>query len=287
MRIIDFHCHLFSGLGINELKDSYFKDFKGYGFYERLVKNLREIPTIQTSNIMEKTIYHAKKAKIDKIVLLPLSKRENKRVFEWSKAAPEFFIPFYNPPEKANPNEKIEDIVIEDLNKFDFKGFKIMLSFREKKLGDKILYPALEVAQEHDLIVLFHAGYPPPGTFKKILSNSNPIQVENIIHSFSKLKIVIAHMGFPWTGVAIALAVQYPNVYLDISNLTYMMPNHLKTLLIQAKELIGLDKILFGSDGFVPEMLELTTKYFKNVDFLLKEDVDKIMGLNSAKLLNI
>ena len=94
-------------------------------------------------------------------------------------------------------------------------------------------------------------------------------------------------MGFPWTDVAIALAVQYPNVYLDISNLTYMMPNHLKTLLIQAKELIGLDKILFGSDGFVPEMLELTTKYFKNVDFLLKEDIDKIMGLNSAKLLNI
>ncbi len=282
---VDFHCHLFSDLDVREVNYTLFKEFKGYGFYERLLQNLKEIRTVSTSNIIEKTLYHAKRAGIGKIVLLPVNKKENEAVHDWAGIAPDVFIPFYNPPEKATSNDKIEDIVISDLHELNFKGFKIMLSFRGKQLDNKILFPSLEIAQENDLPVLFHAGYPPPGTFKKVLTYSNPVHVENVLHSFPKLKIIIAHMGFPWTDVAIALAVQYPNVFLDISNMTYMMPNHLKNLLLQAKELIGTDKILFGSDGFVPEMLELTMNYFKDIDFLSPEEIDKILGENGARLL--
>jgi len=94
-------------------------------------------------------------------------------------------------------------------------------------------------------------------------------------------------MGYPWVDNALALAVQYPNIYLDISNMTYMMPNRLKDFLVYAKELIGLDKILFGSDGFVPEMIEIAVNYFNNVNFLTKEEIDNILGLNAQKLLKI
>ncbi|MHA1803488.1 MAG: amidohydrolase family protein [Promethearchaeota archaeon] len=284
---IDFHCHLFSDLDIEQLKSRVFKDFKGYGFHDRLMQNLEHIPSINTYNMIEKTLYHAKKAGLDKIVLLPLSKKENELVKEWCRVEPRVFIPFYNPPEKATPNETIEDILLADFHEIQFKGYKIMLSFREKNLDDKIIYPALELAQEQDLVVLFHAGYPPPGTFKKVLSHANPIHLENIIHSFPKLKIVIAHMGFPWTDLTLALAVQYPNVHVDISNMTYMMPTHLKHLLLQAKELIGTDKILFGSDGFVPEMLELTVNSFNNINVLSNEEKEKILGGNAAKLLKL
>ncbi len=284
---IDFHCHLFSDLDIEQLKSRVFKDFKGYGFHDRLMQNLEHIPSINTYNMIEKTLYHAKKAGLDKIVLLPLSKKENELVKEWCRVEPRVFIPFYNPPEKATPNETIEDILLADFHEIHFKGYKIMLSFREKNLDDKIIYPALELAQEQDLVVLFHAGYPPPGTFKKVLSHANPIHLENIIHSFPKLKIVIAHMGFPWTDLTLALAVQYPNVHVDISNMTYMMPTHLKHLLLQAKELIGTDKILFGSDGFVPEMLELTVNSFNNINVLSNEEKEKILGGNAAKLLKL
>ncbi|MHA1723688.1 MAG: amidohydrolase family protein [Promethearchaeota archaeon] len=284
---IDFHCHLFSDLDNEQLKSRIFKDFKGYGFYERLMQNLEHITSINTSNIIEKTLYHAKKAGIDKIVLLPLSKKENELVNEWVKAEPSIFIPFYNPPEKVNSHETIEDTLMADFHEIHFKGYKIMLSFREKRLDDKILYPALELAQEKDLVALFHTGYPPPGTFKKVLSHANPIYLENIIHSFPKLKIVIAHMGFPWTDLTLALAVQYPNVHVDISNMTYMMPNHLEHLLLQAKELIGTDKILFGTDGFIPEMLELTVNSFNNTSVLSNEEKEKILGGNAAKLLKI
>ena len=94
-------------------------------------------------------------------------------------------------------------------------------------------------------------------------------------------------MGYPWVDIAIALAVQYPNVYLDISNLTYMMPNRLKELLIRVREIIGLKKILFGTDGFVPEMIEIALNYFDAVDFLTEEEIRGIMGLNVKSILNI
>jgi len=54
-----------------------------------------------------------------------------------------------------------------------------------------------------------------------------------------------------------ALAVQYPNIYLDVSNMTYMMPNRLKDFLLYAKELIGLDKILI-------EICKLHREFLKN-----------------------
>ncbi len=94
-------------------------------------------------------------------------------------------------------------------------------------------------------------------------------------------------MGYPFTDIAIALATQYHNIFLDLSNLAYMMPSRLKELLIQAKEIIGTHKILFGSDGNTPEMIEIAVDYFDNIDFLTKEDLENILGLNAAKLLKL
>jgi len=65
------------------------------------------------------------------------------------------------------------------------------------------------------------------------------------------------------------------------------MPSRLKELLIQAKEMIGTHKIIFGSDGTIPEMIEIAVNYFDNIDFLTKEDLENILGLNAARLLNL
>ena len=66
-----------------------------------------------------------------------------------------------------------------------------------------------------------------------------------------------------------------------------MMPNRLKDFLLRAKELIGLDKILFGSDGFLLEMIEIAVNYFNDAEFLTQQDLENIMGGNAQKLLNL
>ena len=284
---IDFHCHLYLKQYTKEALQLFYKDFRGYGFYERMMNKISKIETIETNNLLEKVMYHNKKVRLDKVVLLPVNSKENETVRIWYDYEPNMFIPFYNPPEKARDEGNEREIIERAIREKGYKGFKIMLSFRKKRLNDEILFPTLEVAAKYKIPILMHTGYPPPGTKKDVLTYSNPIVIDEFINSFPKVNIIIAHMGFPWTDIAIALATQYTNIYLDVSNLAYMMPNHLMALLIQAKEIMGLDKILFGSDGFLPEMVEIAINYFENADFLTKEEIKKILGLNAQKLLNL
>jgi predicted TIM-barrel fold metal-dependent hydrolase len=261
--------------------------FEGYGFHERMVQKMQKIKPSGTDNIMEKTIFHLKNSNIDKVVLLPVNTKENKDVKKWVEFRPDIFIPFYNPPEKSDSNINASDVIEKAIVEEGYKGFKIMLTFRKKKLDDQLIFPVLEASHKHKLPIVMHCGYPPPGTRRNVLTYSNPIYIDNYASSYPKAKIIITHMGYPFTDIAIALAAQYPNVYLDLSNLAYMMPARLKELLIQANEVIGVHKILFGSDGNIPEMIEIAVDYFDNIDFLSNEEVEKIMGLNGAKLLGL
>jgi len=284
---IDFHCHIFRSIDSFNYIQKQFPEFSGYGFYERIKDNVKKIDTIDTDDIIEKTLFHIKQAELDKVILLPLSIKENEKVVEWKKRAPNIFIPFYNPPERPIQGIDVKKMMNNAIEKDGIKGLKIMNPFREKYLNDPILEESFKIAQQYDLLILMHTGYPPPGTKKNVLTYANPLKIEDIIHKYPELKIIIAHMGFPWVDSALSLAVQYPNIYVDISNLTYMMPTRLQDFVLRAKELIGIDKILFGSDGFVPEMIEMTVNYFKNIDYLSKSEIDKILGLNAKKLLNI
>ena len=284
---IDFHCHLFQAMNTRRLLEAGTGIFKGYGYYERMIRKLEKIQSIEAPNIMEKTVYHLNNANIDKVVLLPVNIKENQEVKNWVSFAPEIFIPFYNPPEKSDSNINVKDEIEKAIVENEYKGFKIMLTFRKKKLNDQLIYPVLEAAQKFKIPVVMHCGYPPPGTRKNVLTFSNPIFIDEFAGSYPKVNLIITHMGYPFTDIAIALAAQYHNIYLDLSNLAYMMPSRLKNLLIQAKEIIGTHKILFGSDGNTPELIEIAVNYFDNIDFLTEEDLENILGLNAAKLLNL
>ena len=284
---IDFHCHLFQPMDTRRMREVGAIVFKGYGFYERMVKNLKNVKSIDTLNIMEKAIFHFRNTKIDKVVLLPINMKENQEVKKWVEYAPEFFIPFYNPPEKSDRTIDVKEEIKKAIIEEGYKGFKIMLTFRKKRLNDQLIYPVLEAAQKYKIPIVMHCGYPPPGTNRNVLTYSNPIYIDDFAGSFPKANIVITHMGYPFTDIAIALAAQYPNIYLDLSNLAYMMPSRLKELLIRANEIIGVHKILYGSDGNNPEMTEIAVNYFDSIDFLTNEEIDKILGLNAVKLLNL
>ncbi len=286
---IDCHCHLFYETNTIQTLKSGFQVFEGYGFQQRILNALDKIKPITTKNILEKTAAHAERAGLDKVVLLAASAKENERIKSWVKAKPDFFIPFYNPPEKSEDPSEISQAVDRALTEEGFKGLKILLPFRKKQLNEKNLYSAYEIATTHDVPVLFHTGYPPPGTpgTKMGLSSANPAMLDTVIASYPKMKTILAHCGYPWSDIGVALACQFPNVHLDISNLMYMMPNKLREILLHAKEVIGMDKILFGSDGFCPEMIEACVYLFQNNDYLSFNEIEKIMGLNAQKLLRL
>jgi predicted TIM-barrel fold metal-dependent hydrolase len=87
---------------------------------------------------------------------------------------------------------------------------------------DKLAYPLYETARDLGISILFHAGMSwEPGSR---LQYGQPMRFENVAADFPKLRIVLAHLAWPWVVEAVALALKYPNVYLDTSALYFDNP---------------------------------------------------------------
>jgi len=138
--------------------------------------------------------------------------------------------------------------------KDDFDHSRQDLHLRGVKLGP--IYAGFDPADpkldwlyancvKHNLPVLSHMGT----SFVRFgpLAWSRPILIDAVASRFADLKIVIAHLGHPWEGEAIAVIRKHPNVYADVSAL-WGRPWQFYNSMVLAQEYGVLHKLLFGSD---------------------------------------
>lgn len=103
-----------------------------------------------------------------------------------------------------------------------------------------------EAAAALDMPILFHSGV--RNAPESVLSYGQPVLIDEVAREFPSLKIVIAHMGYPWVQETIALLAKQPNVYSDISWVLHQPWSAYQSLLT-AHEHGVMGKLLFGS-GF-------------------------------------
>ena len=102
------------------------------------------------------------------------------------------------------------------------RGLKLNPPMQRFFPDDALAYPLYETARDLGLPILFHAGMSwEPGSR---LQYGHPLRFENVAADFPKLRIVLAHLAWPWVVEAVALALKYPNVYLDTSALYFDNP---------------------------------------------------------------
>lgn len=100
-------------------------------------------------------------------------------------------------------------------------------------------------AQQHGLPILFHQGASP--IRHAPLRLSHPLVTDEVAIEFPELRIVMAHLGHPFTREAVTVVRKHPNVYADISALV-ARPWTLYEGLLFAQEWGAQGKLLFGSD---------------------------------------
>jgi len=160
-------------------------------------------------------------------------------------------------------------------------------------LNDPECFPLFELAQRYDIPVFFHTGFggPNPQSFapKFRISLSDPLLLEDVAIRFPKLKIVIAHMGWPFYDHALYMLWAYENVYLDTSVVNWIVGKELFNRMLQeAVDTVGSDRILFGSDQMVwPQMITPAVESIRGAPFLLDQDKKNILGENARRLLKI
>lgn len=93
--------------------------------------------------------------------------------------------------------------------------------------------------------VFFHQGVHFSAASK--MEFARPALLDEVARELPQLKIVVAHMGYPWIDECIVLLGKHPNVYADISSLVHR-PWQAYNALLSAHQYGVIDKLLFGSD---------------------------------------
>ncbi|ADB33542.1 amidohydrolase 2 [Kribbella flavida DSM 17836] len=99
--------------------------------------------------------------------------------------------------------------------------------------------------EQHGLPILFHQGASP--IRHAPLRYTYPLVTDEVALRFPELRIVMAHMGHPWSRETVVTIRKHPHVYADVSSI-YLRPWVLYQSLINAVEWGAAGKLLLGSD---------------------------------------
>lgn len=213
---------------------------------------------------------------------------------EWCKRAPGRFIASWWPMIGSSTPCIEAERFKEAIETRGFRGLgEHMPQFAGLAPNDQRYYPLYSICEERGLPVFFHTGLNGPNFTRETpffrVELCNPLLIEDVIMTFPDLKIVMAHLSFPFTDQAAYMLLTHSNVYLDIGVVNwYLGRAGFHRLLKQVIDLVGPDKILFGSDQMdVPQMIPVGVSAIQEAPFLSEEDKHKILGDNARKLLGI
>jgi predicted TIM-barrel fold metal-dependent hydrolase len=146
------------------------------------------------------------------------------------------------------------------------------------------LAPVMDMCVQRGLPVLIHTNEPVGHDYH----GKTPItlsQIYGLIKRFAENKIVLAHWGgglFFYALMKKEVKQILKNVYFDTAASPYLYDPEVYKSAIQ---LVGIDKILFGSDY----PLLAPKKYFSEMaqSGLTKDEIDSICGLNAKRLFKL
>ena len=284
--VLDLHVHV---MMLQNLIDA--AEQSDFGAHRKTTAGIVTDPKV----LLEKTIEAMDANNIRKAMVF-----SNQRMIgEWVAAYPGRFLLSYQPGGGADNTRKHQAAAAQFEKEIDEKKWVAMgelgLAYQGRALNDPAFYPYYEVCERKGLPVFFHTGGPNGPDPQRMFSErfrvelADPLLLQDVVARFPKLKIVLMHMGWPYADNALYMLYSYPNVYLEVSGINWLLgPSLFKRLLREAVETGGSDRILFGSDAPLwPQYMTTAVDSIRNADFLTPEDKRKILWDNAAALLKV
>jgi uncharacterized protein len=208
-------------------------------------------------------------------------------VDQWKKAAPDRFIasPFI-----INPGTPDSLQLKKDITNGRFEGIgEIGTQLNGFAPNDPTLEPYFALAEEHDVPLLIHTeGIGPylPG-FRS--AAGSPLLLEDVLVRHPKLRIYVENTGYPYLDEMVAMMYQYPQLYGDVSTITWVIPRTAFYDYLESLVRAGLGKrIMFGSDQMVwPEKIAEAIEAIEQAPFLTEEQKRDILYNNAVKFLQM
>lgn len=146
------------------------------------------------------------------------------------------------------------------------------------------LTPVMEICRTRNVSILIHTNEPVGHLYPGKTPNTLK-QIYDLVRRFPDNRIVLAHWGggiFLYSLLKKEVAGSLENVWFDTAASPFL---YHPDIYRYARDLAGIDKILFGSDF----PLLKPKRYFRELEAsgLTRDEMDAVCGGNAARLLNI
>lgn len=205
----------------------------------------------------------------------------------WVEAAPERFLPsaFLIKPGQPSPEALAREY---DAGRLVGLG-EIATQLAGFAPNDPALAPYFALAAQQDIPVLIHTeGIGPYGPdFRS--ANGNPILLEELLVQYPNLRLYVENTGYPYLGEMISMMYQYPQLYGDLSTITWVIPRTAFYSYLRQLMDAGLGKrLMFGSDQMRwPEAIGWAVEAIEQAPFLSEQQKRDIFYNNAVRFLRL
>lgn len=153
------------------------------------------------------------------------------------------------PPEEQIP------LLEKQISSENIVGVKLYPGYENFFPLDEGLKPVYEICLKYRQPVIFHTGYLMEGAAGD-KAQAHPDSLSKLASAYPDLKIVMAHLGNPWTTAAAQAVKEHNNLYVDLSGFFTEdktisqdeIKDFQKTMATFSKTAGGLAKCIFGTD---------------------------------------
>lgn len=183
------------------------------------------------------------------------------------------------------------------VDELGLRGYKLFGPLTQIPFDSPSLDPVWEFLAQRRLPVLIHFGLLGHAGGIVHHPNINPLAIFNTARTYPDIPFIIPHFGAGYFQELLHLCWSCPNIYIDTSGSNQWvrwMPYelNLETLFRKTYELLGPERIIFGTDasgfprGYPYRYLQDQVRVCRELRFH-EADIELIFGNNARRLLNL
>ena len=211
---------------------------------------------------------------------------------KWRKAAPRRFFPGFSfgNPKEVSP-QRLEQLYRS--GELAVLG-EVTTQYQGIEPTDPRLEPYWALAEKLDIPVQLHVGTGPfgviymgAGGYRARLHSA--LSIEEVLVKHPKLRIYLAHAGYPMIDDLLTLMYAHPQVYVDTGVIIFTQPRAAFYRYLQRIVEAGFGKrVMFGSDQMVwPGVIERSVSVVNDAPFLTAQQKRDILYDNAARFLRL
>lgn len=257
--VIDAHAHFFSHRFFATLATELPEPPSETELYTTLRQKIPwEFPETDPAALGKRWVAEMDRHGIGRMVLIASIPGDEESVAAVARAYPDRIIAYFllNPTSDDAPARARRAFAELGVN-----GVCLFPAMHRFHVWDQRLLPMYETVASHGGIVFVHCGHLKVGVRDKLglpsrfdMRFANPADLHGVAKLFPGLPFVVPHFGCGYFRELLLLADQCPNVYTDTSSSNDWVrlmpyPLDLKTLFAKSLQVLGPERILFGTDS--------------------------------------